>query len=124
MPQKKFEGMPPPTPPEFPEKRDSRRPKRGQTELKGMPKPMPLPEGWRPTEETWKRMESERPELDLEKVLEDFETYWIEPEKSNKKSGKKINWDRAFVSWVRKTNATAGYRKNGPYDASGEVMIY
>ena len=75
---------------------DKRKPPTGVKEKS--PRGTRLPPDWSPDEDLLAWAKSERPDLDLPKVLADFRDYWVA--KSEKAT--KLDWPATFRSWVRK----------------------
>jgi hypothetical protein len=61
-----------------------------------------LPSNWVPNKELAEWSKSERPDLDLRKVLEEFRDYWVSVAGSK---GVKLNWDATWRNWVRSQKA-------------------
>ena len=61
-----------------------------------------LPANWVPNKELAEWSKSERPDLDLRKVLEEFRDYWTSVAGSK---GVKLDWDATWRNWVRKQTA-------------------
>ena len=57
-----------------------------------------LPADWKPDAELAEWSKSERPDLNLRKVLEEFRDYWTSVAGSK---GVKLNWDATWRNWVR-----------------------
>lgn len=58
-----------------------------------------LPEDWVPSDEDVDFCKTERPDLDPEKVAEEFRDYWIA---KPGKDGRKSNWSATWRNWVRR----------------------
>jgi len=58
-----------------------------------------LPEDWIPSDEDIEFCKQERPDLDPEKVSEEFRDYWIA---KPGKEGRKTNWSATWRNWVRR----------------------
>ena len=61
-----------------------------------------LPADWKPDAELAEWSKSERPDLNLRKVLEEFRDYWTSVAGSK---GVKLNWDATWRNWVRSQKA-------------------
>lgn len=61
-----------------------------------------LPADWKPNAELAEWSKSERPDLNLRKVLEEFRDYWTSVAGSK---GVKLNWDGTWRNWVRSQKA-------------------
>ena len=61
-----------------------------------------LPADWKPNVELADWSKSERPDLNLRKVLEEFRDYWTSVAGSK---GVKLNWDATWRNWVRSQKA-------------------
>ena len=61
-----------------------------------------LPADWKPDAELAEWSKSERPDLNLRKVLEEFRDYWISVAGSK---GVKLKWDATWRNWVRSQKA-------------------
>ena len=61
-----------------------------------------LPADWKPNAELVAWSKTERPDLDLRKVFEEFKDYWSSVSGS---SGVKLKWDATWRNWVRKQTA-------------------
>jgi hypothetical protein len=57
-----------------------------------------LPANWKPDSELAEWSKTERQDLDLRKVLEEFRDYWTSVAGSK---GVKLNWDATWRNWVR-----------------------
>lgn len=62
-----------------------------------------ISEDWRPSELNLNWAKRERPELDHERVIEEFRDYWIA---IPGQKGVKLNWDSTYRNWVRRTRST------------------
>ena len=66
-----------------------------------------MPADWKPNAELVAWSKTERPDLDLRKVFEEFKDYWSSVPGSK---GVKLDWDATWRNWVRKqTAAKQGY---------------
>ena len=61
-----------------------------------------LPANWKPDSELAEWSKTERQDLDLRKVLEEFRDYWTSVAGSK---GVKLNWDATWRNWVRSQKA-------------------
>ena len=61
-----------------------------------------LPADWKPNAELVAWSKTERPDLDLRKVFEEFKDYWSSVAGSK---GVKLNWDATWRNWVRSQKA-------------------
>jgi uncharacterized protein YdaU (DUF1376 family) len=61
-----------------------------------------LPADWKPNAELVAWSKTERPDLDLRKVFEEFKDYWSSVPGSK---GVKLDWDATWRNWVRKQTA-------------------
>jgi uncharacterized protein YdaU (DUF1376 family) len=61
-----------------------------------------LPADWKPDAELAEWSKSERPDLNLRKVLEEFRDYWTSVAGSK---GVKLKWDATWRNWVRSQKA-------------------
>ena len=61
-----------------------------------------LPIDWKPNAELVAWSKTERPDLDLRKVFEEFKDYWSSVPGSK---GVKLDWDATWRNWVRKQTA-------------------
>ena len=62
-----------------------------------------LPSDWRPSEVLAAWVSHERPDLELDAVVESFRDYWIAAPGAK---GRRADWEATFRNWVRKKSAT------------------
>lgn len=56
---------------------------------------------WRPSETAWEWAQAQRPNLNLEETLAYFIDYWMA---KPGQSAAKLDWDRTWRNWIRKTS--------------------
>jgi uncharacterized protein YdaU (DUF1376 family) len=70
-----------------------------------------LPDNWEPTDAMVQFCKTERPELKLKDVADQFRDYWIAQAGAK---GRKVNWDATWRNWVRnQRTAPASFK---PYE--------
>lgn len=69
-----------------------------------------LPTGWQPEASTREWAGRERPDLDLDKVLESFRDFWGA---KGGKDGRKTDWDATLRNWVRREEKAHDVRAGG-----------
>jgi hypothetical protein len=76
-----------------------------------------LPADWHPTGEDIEFCESERPDLDVQSVAEQFRDYWIA---QGGAKGRKVDWPATWRNWVR--NQRRG-QQNGQQGNTGGLVL-
>ena len=80
-----------------------------------------LPIDWKPNAELVAWSKTERPDLDLRKVFEEFKDYWSSVPGSK---GVKLDWDATWRNWVRKQTAAKASFAQQASDAVRSTVPY